>query len=62
MQLFQHLLGSAEPKLAGPETSNKAPAHFDGNEELSDIDLDEVLGGLERIHFPDPIDLPEFET
>ena len=61
MQLFQRLVGSAESKLA-PESSNNLGADFDGHGELSDIDLDEVLGGLERIHFPDPLDLPEFES
>jgi hypothetical protein len=62
MQFLQRILGSAESRHAVPEGSKNSPADFDGNEELSDIDLDEVLGGLERIHFPDPIDLPEFET
>ncbi|MGH7460391.1 MAG: hypothetical protein ACREMA_05100 [Longimicrobiales bacterium] len=54
-------LGATKARQAEPEYTNEAPAGPVLDDELSDVDLEEVLGGLERIHFPDPIDLTESE-
>lgn len=59
MRITQHLPGSDEPSLAKPERADEASSDMERDGELSDLDLEAVLGGLERIHFPDPIDLPE---
>jgi hypothetical protein len=60
--ITQHLAGSTEVIPAESEARNEAPPGSHADEELSDLDLEEVLGGLERIHFPNPSDLPESPT
>jgi hypothetical protein len=62
MPLLQRLFDSAEARHAETEFSSEAEAEAPANDELSDADLEEVLGGLERIHFPGPIGLAEQET
>lgn len=63
MPFLQRLRGHAETRHAD-DGAFQAPNEVssEGNEELSDADLEEVLGGLERAHFPGDIELPELET
>jgi hypothetical protein len=47
-------ISNDEGILVEPEYTSDASAEVEHDGELSDLDLEEVLGGLERIHFPDP--------
>jgi hypothetical protein len=57
--ITQILARADEVVPAKVERANEAPANAERDIELSDLELEAVLGGLERIHFPDPIDSPD---
>lgn len=50
-------LGTTEARFPDVERTDEAPTDPRGTEELSDAELEDVLGGLERIHFPKDMDV-----
>lgn len=62
LPFLKRLVSNFEARRTEGECFNEGPTGSDGNDELSDADLEEVLGGLERIHFPGEVESPEVNT